>query len=271
MVLPMSTARSWTISGLHALAFSAWGRLAGAAKPANGVTFLYPPDDSLTLFHLDTVSVSYLSPFPKPLLFTFCNSGKELKRVQDATPFNSSTLVFLNFTSDIGSPCYFNLRPNSSAGFGANSDSFVLTNSQRSQTTVGLDLSPSTVSSTSPASQTSGQDTPAEPNGGDVTGGSSGGLGAGAQAGIGIGAALAGLAALGVAGAYLWRRRRQRAGMSDTSGVDEKPGGIAEPSPSVGDANKWQPQQQAVYPQELHAEGRTQEMPAVQSRPHELA
>jgi hypothetical protein len=37
----------------------------------HGVTFLYPTQ-GLTLNYLDTVNVTYLSPFPTPKLYTFC-------------------------------------------------------------------------------------------------------------------------------------------------------------------------------------------------------
>lgn len=49
--------------------------LSHAATASNGVTFLYPTGDP-TFYHLDTIAVQYISPFPKPLLYTFCTSPK---------------------------------------------------------------------------------------------------------------------------------------------------------------------------------------------------
>lgn len=39
---------------------------------SHGVTFLYPQSTDITLNYMDTVNVTYLSPFSSPKLYTFC-------------------------------------------------------------------------------------------------------------------------------------------------------------------------------------------------------
>jgi hypothetical protein len=50
-----------------------------APTGTNGVVFIYPTKDQIYNF-MDTVNVTYTSPFPTPNLFTFCNGGKEQSR-----------------------------------------------------------------------------------------------------------------------------------------------------------------------------------------------
>ena len=54
------------------------------AEDDHGVTFLFPnitTQSDLTLYYMDTVNVSYISPFPSPNLYTFCNSGKTFSKL----------------------------------------------------------------------------------------------------------------------------------------------------------------------------------------------
>ena len=51
-----------------------------AAPNKNGVEFLFPADNSsLTLNYLDTIVVTYNSPFENPLLYTFCTNVSNTK------------------------------------------------------------------------------------------------------------------------------------------------------------------------------------------------
>lgn len=51
-----------------------------AAPNENGVEFLFPTD-GLTLNYMDTINVTYTSPFPKPLLYTFCTNKTNTKKL----------------------------------------------------------------------------------------------------------------------------------------------------------------------------------------------
>ncbi|KAH8600684.1 hypothetical protein B0O99DRAFT_736732 [Bisporella sp. PMI_857] len=121
----------------------------------NGVAFLFPTE-GLELNYLDTVNVSYISPFESPLLYTFClrpNQATILtKIVERVHPFNSSALVLLNWT-DVDD-CYFNLRPNTSTGFGANSPHIKVVQGGASRGGATFSLTPIVLpsSTTSPAS-----------------------------------------------------------------------------------------------------------------------
>ncbi|KAL3427191.1 hypothetical protein PVAG01_00700 [Phlyctema vagabunda] len=252
-----------------------------AQNGRNGVTFLYPTA-GLTFYHLDTIEVSYISPFPNPLLYTFCNSGRRQIRVQEVEPFNATALAYLNFTS--ATPCYFNLRPNTSVGFGANGEPFTLINTERSPTTLGLSStsSASTATSTSnPSSSTSSAAT---------TSASSSGLSSGAKIGIGVGVSLGAILLIAaIVGFCCMRRRKNKSGVTDQqqqpahptqqpSGYEEAPkfvaGDQAHPDPyhyQFQDQNQHQhqqypPQQQqpqmAQYHELASDEQRTQELPA---------
>jgi hypothetical protein len=48
----------------------------------HGVTFLYPTGNK-TFYYLDTVNVSYVSPFATPLMYTFCDKGDRFSRHPD--------------------------------------------------------------------------------------------------------------------------------------------------------------------------------------------
>ncbi len=119
--------------------------------------------------------------------------------------FNGSKAIQLDWTGD-DSPCWFNMRPNMSAGYGSNSDQWIYKPSQRAQTTLGAaDLS-TTSSASAPTSSTTTTSVP-QPTTTDAA--ASAGLSVGAQAGIGIAAGVVGVG-LGVLGAIMWLRRHKR-------------------------------------------------------------
>ncbi|EJT72962.1 hypothetical protein GGTG_09813 [Gaeumannomyces tritici R3-111a-1] len=187
-----------------------------AQNGQNGVWYLYPPEGGLTLYSLDTVNVSYISPFGSPNMFTFCDNGNKLIRIQPAGPKNRSVLVYLNFTSS--TPCYFNLRPGMEAGFSANSPKFSLSSTPRSvMTTVGAALPANPTSSPSSSSSSSSETTASSSKGTSTANpdtplpvdAPSESLSTRAPAGIGIGAAIGGTGLLAVA-FFLGRRWRAR-------------------------------------------------------------
>lgn len=50
-----------------------WWSIGYAVADNHGVAFLYPTED-LTFNYLDTINVTYTSPFPKPELWIFCTN-----------------------------------------------------------------------------------------------------------------------------------------------------------------------------------------------------
>lgn len=126
--------------------------------------------------------------------------------IQDANPDNATTNVYLNFTDGV-SNCWFDLRPNTTAGNGANSDSFTFIDTQRSQTTVSSGSS--TQSSASASSTATGSPSASSPPVKANPVGNNG-LSTGAKAGIAIGAAIGGIALIGLAFALLRRRKWRR-------------------------------------------------------------
>jgi hypothetical protein len=152
------------------------------------------------------------------------------------TPYNASELVFLNFTSDV--ECWFNLRPNTSAGFGANSDHFTLLAQERSTPiTIGLNSEPPATITAATTSMTMAGGANTQPTttasggraGADTlsTGAvETGGLSDGAKIGLGIGLGVGLSILIAVAAALLYLRRRdQRHEYSDSKYGDYKLGG----------------------------------------------
>lgn len=145
-----------------------------------------------------------------------------------AEAFNGSKTVLLDWT-DADPPCWFNLRPNTSTGYGSNSNTWGYDLAQRSQpVTLGADISstattseptrPATTANTATiATNAATTASPGEPSStaSDATDAAASStistkqLSVGAQAGIGVGAGAAGIG-LGVLGAILWIRRRKR-------------------------------------------------------------
>ncbi|KAK4195021.1 hypothetical protein QBC40DRAFT_25195 [Triangularia verruculosa] len=204
----------------------------------NGVWFIYPTEGH-TYQHMDTVNVTYESPFPSPTLFGWCDGGRRNFYDQRVPAYNASVAVVLNFTS--GTPCWFNLRPGRAAGFGANSPSFNLLGVERPSggivhgpDTSGSDPTPSSPSTTSsaitssspsaaPTSESTETAVTTAPDPQETTEkyrGDGGGLGGGQSAGIAVGA-IVGVLIIG-AGLFLWwRKRSRRPGHPDQSHLHE--------------------------------------------------
>lgn len=142
------------------------------------------------------------------------------KTVDYVEPFNGSKTMILDWTDD-GPPCWFNLRPNTSTGYGSNSNSWNYEFTQRSHVTLGADITSTTTSTTTsePTSSVTSlsllpanpdvTDTPTSSNSDPSSSSSNTGLSAGAQAGIGVAAGIVGIG-FGVLGAVLWVRKRKK-------------------------------------------------------------
>ncbi|RYP67214.1 hypothetical protein DL771_007376 [Monosporascus sp. 5C6A] len=212
--------------------------------PDQGVTWIYPPrsEKSLRFHYLDTIIVSWTSYFAdQPLLYTFCRSenGSVATMTRDQVePFNGSMLVDLDWTDNV-SPCWFNLRSNTSTGYGSKSvkwsyeldprspvilesDLFSTTASESpsatpSSTTGLVTTSPATVSATVSATVPVTVPTPAGTDAASTPPAANTGLSTGVQAGVGIGIGLGGLG-FGAVAAFWFMRRRKKA--ADVSGLD---------------------------------------------------
>ncbi|ROW13781.1 hypothetical protein VPNG_03507 [Cytospora leucostoma] len=97
---------------------------APAMTPTNGVQFLFPTQGA-ALHYDDYVQVQYTSNFSAPWLFTFCEAADggavNEKQHQGVGGFNSTAVVKLDWPG-ADTPCWFDLKPDSSAadGSGAN-------------------------------------------------------------------------------------------------------------------------------------------------------
>ncbi|KAH6844922.1 sulfate transporter family-domain-containing protein [Chaetomium sp. MPI-CAGE-AT-0009] len=96
--------------------------------PDHGVVFIYPIAGQV-YNKMDTINVTYTSPFPTPNLYLWCDSGGRNVLKQAAPGYNATVPITLDFTS--ATPCWFNLRPGTVAGFGANSRYFDLIDEER--------------------------------------------------------------------------------------------------------------------------------------------
>ncbi|KAF7897130.1 hypothetical protein EAF00_005358 [Botryotinia globosa] len=206
----------------------------------HGVVFLYPTDN-VTINYLDTVNVTYTSPFPEPQLWIYCQNITDItgplitESYTTVTAFNGSAPINWRWLG--GSPCWFDLKPNASNGYGANSEHFIVNQNQRaSPTTLGLplptDSSTSTTSTSTSISTTTSDSsdatTTAIPNPTTSSTSKSAsasssptqtglptdstpttGLSGGAKAGIGIGIAIVALLAL-AAGFFFWRKKQAK-------------------------------------------------------------
>jgi uncharacterized protein HemX len=116
-------------------------------------------------------------------------------------------MVPLHFTSDTN--CWFNLRPGTEPGHGANSPTFGMVNTRRpassseSSTTTTSSPTPSPTSAISPTADSTQTPVVSDPP-------KSGELSSGAAAGVGVGVSLGALVVLGAAGFFLWRKRKAR-------------------------------------------------------------
>lgn len=59
--------------------------------PNHGVVFIYPTKDQI-YNTMDTVNVTYTSPFPTPNLYTFCDGGSRQGEPNPLRPFGSRAL-----------------------------------------------------------------------------------------------------------------------------------------------------------------------------------
>ncbi|KAK0654758.1 hypothetical protein B0T16DRAFT_337 [Cercophora newfieldiana] len=238
--------------------------------PNHGVVFIYPTKDQIYNY-MDTVNVTYTSPFPTPNLFTFCNPNAKQISMQRAIGYNATIPYILNFTS--ASNCWFNLRPGTQAGFGANSPTFNIIGQERGS---GSQIfGPDNTPTVSPPSSTQ---TPAGGSGSGSGGGGGAGVGANgngdgdgrtgtagnvndggnnnsttgatggsgmsgaASAGIGVGVGV-GVLALGVGGFIWWWKKRgaQRLGQQSQApggGSYEQSGNGGTPA-AYSDADKY--------------------------------
>lgn len=189
--------------------------ICGAVTTTNSVQFLFPTNGT-TLHYNDYVQVQYISEFSDPWLVAFCSSADghiDKKGSQSVGGYNNTATVKLGWSGS-DTPCWFDLKPNSTApvGSGANSDQWSYDVSQRAATTVGLAATstptPGAISmDTGAANATNATSTPYTST---SSSDGSGSLSTGAQAGIGVGAAVAGIC-IGAAAVFVfmrWRRRR---------------------------------------------------------------
>ncbi|KUI73459.1 hypothetical protein VM1G_08835 [Cytospora mali] len=200
--------------------------LSTAMTPSNGVQFLFPTQGA-ALHYNDYVEVQYISNFTAPWLIAFCldaDGHVGTKQSQGVGGFNNTATVKLNWSGS-DTPCWFDLKPNSSspAGEGANSDQWSFDVSQRAATTVGLTATSTTSTSTSTSAGSSGASASSTASAGSST--QSSGLSAGAQAGIGVGVAIVGICVGAVAVFMCMRRRRQQTGRKEVADrIEENPG-----------------------------------------------
>lgn len=183
------------------------------------------------------------------------------------SPFNGSELVQLKWPNI--SSCYFDLRPNTSYGYGANSPSLnVLATAGATPSTISLPDSASTNASETGSASSDGTPSSTPSSGSNSGSSSSSGLSTGAKAGIGVGVALGVILIAAVAGFWLLRMRKAKSAAND--GAEETKG---YQNGQYGQANYVQhtPVQQyheAPKPQELSSDA-SYEMPAGEAR-HEL-
>ncbi|KAJ0115744.1 hypothetical protein J7T55_010567 [Diaporthe amygdali] len=161
---------------------------ADASDDQLSVTWIYPQGGEVFRY-LDTVNVSYRSPYPDPWLYTFCyqnetaNSVRQI-RMQEAEPYDAFVLIPINFTSS--TPCWFNLRENTKENKGSNSEKWSLTEIRRQSgpITTGAPV-PSATTTPSPTSSLSRTATSTV-----ARASSNDGFSSGAKAGLGIGVGL---------------------------------------------------------------------------------
>ncbi|TEY46282.1 hypothetical protein BOTCAL_0317g00020 [Botryotinia calthae] len=247
----------------------------------HGVVFLYPTDN-LTINYLDTDNVTYTSPFPEPQLWIYCQNITDLtgplitESYTTVTAFNGSAPINWRWLG--GSPCWFDLKPNASNGYGANSEHFIVNQNQRaSPTTLGLplstDSSTSTISTSTTASASSDATTTATPNpttssidssasaasasssptqtGLSTNSTPSTGLSGGAKAGIGIGIAIVALLAL-AAGFFFWRKKQAK--KTDYTAYPTSDGNMHEKMVDSSDYPRSEGVAYEMYAPEYHVE-----------------
>ncbi|XMA12148.1 hypothetical protein WAI453_004939 [Rhynchosporium graminicola] len=179
--------------------------LAAVARAADDVIFLYPPD-GLTFNYLDTVNVSYISPYKRPILETVClkyTGGSPLaKDIQFGQPYNASALVLVRWPDFVS--CHFIIRPTKARGNGSRdtkSNWFRLDPEARPTPVMfGLNQNETTVANTTDTSS-SDKSSSATQNSG---------LSSGAKIGIGLGVALGVMLILSATAATIFVRRKRK-------------------------------------------------------------
>lgn len=134
---------------------------------------------------------------------------RELEKQKQGVGSNNNTATVKLDWSGSDTPCWFDLKPNSSAavGAGANSDQWSFDVSQRAATTVGLESATPTSGSTSAGTTTSVADSSTTSTSNPTQSSNPGALSTGAQAGIGVSVGILGIT-LGAAAAMIYMRRR---------------------------------------------------------------
>ncbi|KAM0818235.1 hypothetical protein AB5N19_04044 [Seiridium cardinale] len=118
----------WSHHHFHAHTALTLGFLVGLSAQQDGqagVYWLFPEkNEVLTYHHNDVVNVTWTSPFPTPILITFCK-GTNIDQVKstDVSGYNASALITLDFTYDDAN-CWFDLKPDLDGGKGSNSEAF---------------------------------------------------------------------------------------------------------------------------------------------------
>ncbi|KAG4427252.1 hypothetical protein IFR05_017266 [Cadophora sp. M221] len=223
-----------------------------AADKDTGVTFLYPPA-GLTFNYLDTINVSYTSPFRTPYLVTLClryNGGDPLeKNAEYGHAYNSSILALIKWPEFAS--CYFTLRPSKTGGNGSlntNSPWFRINSEARpTPATFGLGQNSTTV----PAESETSIPAPSE------------GLSGGAKIGIGVGVALGCLFVLAAAVAFWLLRRRKKARSQVEAQLLNKGGESSKSDFGAEEGGHFMPMK--TIPMEM--EGKA----PISERPHELS
>ncbi|CZR60156.1 uncharacterized protein PAC_10052 [Phialocephala subalpina] len=219
-----------------------------------------------TDYHGVTQQLSHRQALPPqyPASNHISNHTSELR--ENVSPFNGSELVQLKCPNI--SSCYFDLRPNTSYGYGANSPSLnVLATARATPSTVSLPDSASTNASETGSASSDGTpgSTPSSYSG------SSSGLSTGAKAGIGVGVALGVILIAAAAGFFLLRRRKTKSAVNGNAGSVPPAYGVEEvkypQNEQYGQAN-YPPQTPAQQYHEVSSDA-TYEMPAGEAR-HEL-
>ncbi|PVH79861.1 hypothetical protein DL98DRAFT_655232 [Cadophora sp. DSE1049] len=236
-----------------------------AADNDNGVKFLYPPA-GLTFNYLDTVNVTYTSPYKKPKLYTYClryNGGSQAEKGnQFAHPNTSFALILIAWTEFVS--CHFTFVP-SEAAFSNRSthtqSPWFRINAEARAEPMIFGLESNSTNSTLPTDSpiTEPTETPTStpaPSGG-------GGLSSGAKIGIGVGVSLGVVFIIAAAAGGLFMRRRKRAGMQTNAQV--LAANTQELKSNFGQGEYYTPTTSTPTPTEVPGKA-----PLVE-RPHELS
>lgn len=151
------------------------------ANPKSAFTF--PAEVGMTFYQNDTVLVSYVSSFPDPGLYGWCEDDSGIKNGMatslslrhdpgrriltrllvvysndHAASFNGTQPVLIDFTFDTGK-CWWNLRRQFESPDGANSPKFKVADTEREGGSQTISQSSSSTTSTPPSSSTPSRQT----------------------------------------------------------------------------------------------------------------